>query len=69
MWVENTSQFNKDFIRNCNKDTDEGYFLKVNVQYPEKLHSLHNDSPLFPEKMKTKTVVKLVYNFYDKENI
>ena len=41
----NTSQFSKDFIENYNKNTDEGYFLEVNVQYPEKLHELHNDLP------------------------
>ena len=29
--VENTSQFNKDFIKNYNEDTDERYFLKVNI--------------------------------------
>ena len=26
-WVENTSQFNKDFIKSCNVDSDIGYFL------------------------------------------
>ena len=31
-WVENKSQFSKDFIENCNEDCDEGYFLEVNVQ-------------------------------------
>ena len=41
----NTSQFSKDVIENYNKNTDEGYFLEVNVQYPEKLHELHNDLP------------------------
>ena len=28
-WVENTSQFNKDFIKTSNKHNDEGYFLEV----------------------------------------
>ena len=27
-WVENTSQFIKDFLENYNDDSDEGYFLK-----------------------------------------
>ena len=26
-WVEYTSQFNKDFIKNCNGDSDATYFL------------------------------------------
>ena len=29
-WVENKSQFNKDFIENYNEDSDKGYFLNVN---------------------------------------
>ena len=34
-WVEETSQFNEDFIISCYKDSDEGYFLKVNMEYPK----------------------------------
>ena len=34
-WIENTSQFNKDFLKNYNEETDEGYFLEIDVQYPE----------------------------------
>ena len=41
-WVKITSQFNKDFIKNCNKDNDEGYFLELDIQYKEKLHEFHN---------------------------
>ena len=28
-----------------------GYILKVDLEYPEKLHLLHNDYPLAPEKV------------------
>ena len=28
-----------------------GYFLEVDLEYPEELHELHNDSPLAPEKL------------------
>ena len=31
---------------------DEGYFLEVDVQYLEKIHELHNDLPLLPERMR-----------------
>ena len=34
-WIEDTSQFNEDFIKNCNEGSDKGYFLKVDVHYPE----------------------------------
>ena len=41
-WIKDTSQFNEDFIKSYNEESDEGYFLEVDVQYPEKLHELHN---------------------------
>ena len=28
-----------------------GYFLEVDLEYPDKLHELHNDYPLAPEKL------------------
>ena len=49
-WIKNTSQFNEDFITNYNEESDEGYFLEADVQYPENLNNLHNDIPLLPEK-------------------
>ena len=50
-WIEDTSQFNKDFIKNCNEECDEGYFLEVDVQCLKKLHKVHNDLPFLPELM------------------
>ena len=47
-WVEYTSQFNKDFIKSYNEKSDEGYFLEVDVQYPEKLHEVKHDSSFSP---------------------
>ena len=44
-WVKDTSQFNEDLIKNYNEKSDEGYFLEVDIQYPENLHNLHNDLP------------------------
>ena len=31
-WIEDTSPFNEDFIKNWNEESDEGYFLEVDVQ-------------------------------------
>ena len=30
-WIEETSQFDKDFIKSYNEEIDKGYFLEVNV--------------------------------------
>ena len=51
-WVKNLSTFNEIFIRNCDENSDEGYFLKVDVDYPKKL---------------VNKVEKLVCNIEDKE--
>ena len=51
-WVEDISEFNRDFIKSYNDESDEGYFIEVNVQYPENLHNLHKDLPFLPEKLK-----------------
>ena len=59
-------QFNEDFIKSYNKESDEGYFLEVDVHYLEKLHELHNDLPFLPERMKIEKVEKLVANLHDK---
>ena len=64
--IENTSQFNENFIKNYDEDSDEGYFLEVDVQFPEKLHELYNDLPFLPERMKIEKVEKLVTNLHDK---
>ena len=65
-WIEDTSQFNADFIKNYNGESDEGYFLEADVQYLEKLHELHNDLPFLPERIKIEGVEKLVANLHDK---
>ena len=30
-WVKDTSEFNEDFIKSCDDENDEGYFLEVDV--------------------------------------
>ena len=65
-WLEDTSQFNEEFIKNDNEESDEGYFLEADVQYFEKLHELHNDLPFLSTRMKIEKVEKLVANLHDK---
>ena len=50
-WIEDTSQFNKDFVENYNEESDAGYFLENDAHYLKKLHDLHNDLPILPEEM------------------
>ena len=61
-----TSQFNENFIKSYNEESDEGCFFEVDVQYLEKLHGLHNDLPFLPERNETEKVEKLVATLLDK---
>ena len=36
-WIKDTSQFNEDFIKNYNEESDQRYFFEFDAQYPEKL--------------------------------
>ena len=65
-WIEDTSQFNEDFIKVSNAESNEGYFLEVDVQYTEKLHKLHNNLLFLLERTQPKKVEKLVANWYHK---
>ena len=64
-WIEDSSQFNEDIIKHYNEKSDEGYFLEVDVQYPEKLHEPHNDLPFLLERMKLGKIKKFVTNLLD----
>ena len=68
-WVNNLSQFNKSFIRNYNENSDIGYFLEVDIDYPEKLFNLHKDLPFLPERKKVNKVEKLICSIENKKKL
>ena len=43
--VEDISQFDEHFTKSHNEENNEGYFIKVDVQYSEKLNDLYDDLP------------------------
>ena len=64
--MKDTSQFNKNFIKNNNQVSNEGYAIKVDVQYLEILHELYDDLLFLPERINIQKVGKLVANLHDK---
>ena len=40
--------------------SDVGYFLDIDLKYSSKLHELHNDYPLAPEKLKVREDMLLI---------
>ena len=47
-WVENVDKLD---VMSINGKSEMRYFLEVDLEYPDKLHELHNDYPLAPEKL------------------
>ena len=45
-WLENVDEFD---INSINEKGEIGYFLEVDLEYPDELHELHNDYLLAPE--------------------
>ena len=64
-WVKDLSQFNEDFIQNYDKNSNKGYFLEVDVEYPKKLFNLHKDFPFLSKRQKIHKCEKLIYNIKD----
>ena len=62
------SKFNEKFITSYDENNDIRYIIEADVEYPKRLHNLHNDLPLWPERVKIKKCDKLVCNVYDKNN-
>ena len=37
-WKRNMLKVNEDFIKNYDEESDEGYIVEVDVEYPKHLH-------------------------------
>ena len=68
-WVGQLSVIDEDFIKNYDEDSDVGYFIKADIEYPKELQSLHSDLPFLPERMNVNGCKKLICSFYDKKTM
>ena len=64
-WKKNMSKFKENFFKNHDEDSDKGYILEVDVEYPKRFYNLHKDLPSLPERMKIKKGHKHVCNIYN----
>ena len=67
-WVDDLSIFTEEFIKNYDENSDKGYILEVDVEYPKDFHKLHSDLPFLPERMKINKCDKLTCTIQNKEN-
>ena len=63
-WIKDTFQYNEDFNKIYNEESDEGYFLEV--RYLEESHEPHNELTFLSERMKIKKMENFVANLHDK---
>ena len=61
--------FNEDFIKNYDENSNKGYVLQVDFEYPKKLLDLHSDLPYLSERREINKYNKLVCNLYDKKTM
>ena len=57
-WVVDLSQFNEDFIKNYDENSDKGYVFEVELEYPKKLFNNHKDYPILAERKKPRKMLK-----------
>ena len=66
-WVEDPSTKDEDFTKKYDEDSDVGYFIEADVEYPQELHTLRSDLPFLPERREVNKCKKLICNLYDKK--
>ena len=68
-WIEkdDISKFDEEFIKEYDENSDKGYILEIDVEYPKNIHKLHSDLPFLPERMKIRKCTKLCCTVQNKE--
>ena len=49
-WIKNIDKIEQKLM-NIKNNNSTGYVLEVDLEYSHKLHDIHNDYPLAPEKI------------------
>ena len=67
-WVDYLMMFTEDFIKGYDEESDIGYLLLADIEYPKTLRMLRSELPFLPDRMKVNKIKKLVCNVTGKEN-
>ena len=60
-WVKKLSKFNKDFIKSYDENSNVGYILEVDLEYPKNLFNLYKDLPFLRERKKNARSLFVTY--------
>ena len=59
--------FNEDNIKSYNENSNKGYILEVDVEYPKNLQRSHTNFLFLPKWIKIKKCEKFIWNLHDQE--
>ena len=68
-WMDDISRIDKEFIKGYDENSNKGYVLEADVNYPQELYDIHSDMPFLPERMVINKTKKLVCNLHDKKSM
>ena len=68
-WVEDLSQFKEDFIKNYDENSDKGYFLEVDVEYPKNYLMIINIIYSYLKENKLKNLISLFATYNIKKTV
>ena len=57
----------KTLLKKYDEDSNTGYVLEVDVQYPKTLFNNHKGLPFLPKRKKVETVEKVICSLENKE--
>ena len=66
-WEDDVSRFSERFTKSYNENSNEGYFLEVDVEYPKKIFGSLKDLLFLAGRKKIEQVEKLVFSIEDKQ--
>ena len=67
MRMDDISRIDEELIKKYDENSNKGYVLEVDVNYPQELYDIHSDMPFLPERMVINKTTKLVCNLHDKK--
>ena len=68
-WIKQKklSKFNEDTVKKYDENSNRGYFLELDIDYPKEVFNFHKDLPFLPERKNVEKVEKIIFSIEDKE--